>query len=269
MVRSVDKTNVHICHSKQVPVMAGYYSQPSLVGSLMCFMCEDDLWVVDISLPSNIPLRITTDGCCTHPHLSPDGLSVAYSSFVHGSQEVYTVSSQGGPALQLTHFGADSLVVGWLPDGSSVLFTSNIKQVSGNVDFIDAHNTPKRSSRPMVSRGSLNSSPSLHWEECHHSLSSWATAAISASSRAGRDCLLAGTRLMAAWSIGVITAAAATARCSLSYTRVAPLACSYSALSFIIVMHYRARHSLGTHVGLTRFMQDSCKVHGSRNTVVD
>ena len=108
--------------------MVGYYHQPTLSHTSVAFVCEDDVWVLLLLPTLGSPYRITTDGCSRRPSLSPDGKWVAYTSYVTGAEEVFVVSAEGGRPLQLTHFGADSLVVGWTPDGNEVAFTSNYRQ---------------------------------------------------------------------------------------------------------------------------------------------
>jgi tricorn protease-like protein len=112
-----------------------YYQHPTICGSVLAFVCEDDVWAVDLAPGSSRPYRITTDGCSSSPAFSRNGKFIAYSSFVSGALEVFVVSVEGGPAVQLTHLGADSNVVGWIED-EFVIFTSNYQQVC--VDCVSA-----------------------------------------------------------------------------------------------------------------------------------
>ena len=107
----------------------GYFHQPAIRGESVAFVCEDDVWLVNnISAPDAVPIRITTDGCCAYPVFSRSGKSIAYSSFVSGAQEVYVVDCEGGPATQITRFGADTYAVEWALDDASLIVSSNCKQ---------------------------------------------------------------------------------------------------------------------------------------------
>jgi tricorn protease len=69
------------------------------------------------------------------PKFSPDGRWIAYSAEYSGTRQVYVMPSEGGTPRQLTFHndvgimpprgGFDHQVLGWTPDGSSVLFRAN------------------------------------------------------------------------------------------------------------------------------------------------
>ena len=58
-----------------------YIRQPTVHGSLLAFIQEDDVWLQknwqDVDKPA--AQRLTTDGCCTSPAFSPDGTRGAIS----------------------------------------------------------------------------------------------------------------------------------------------------------------------------------------------
>lgn len=92
---------------------------------------DDDLPLLDVTDETDVPpvscCRLTTGGGCSHPHFSPDGNSIAYSSTPHGTAaaEVFVArtSSGGGGARQLTRLGDSCHVAGWTPDGMHPLLT--------------------------------------------------------------------------------------------------------------------------------------------------
>ena len=59
------------------------------------------------------------------PSLSPDGKQVAFSARDEGPAEVYCMDAEGGPPRRLTWLGTTSIVSGWMPNGRSVVFSSD------------------------------------------------------------------------------------------------------------------------------------------------
>ncbi len=106
----------------------GYYRHPTIHDDTIAFVAEDDLWAVSTS--GGTAARITANpGRQSHPRLSPDGSRIAYVSLDEGRSEVHVVGVDGGSGRRLTHLGASVIaVVGWDPDGSSVLFASDHAQ---------------------------------------------------------------------------------------------------------------------------------------------
>ena len=58
------------------------------------------------------------------PVFSPDGSKIAFVGSYGGSQGVYVIQAEGGEPRQLTFHPTDRKVVGWTPDGTSVVFGS-------------------------------------------------------------------------------------------------------------------------------------------------
>lgn len=92
--------------------MQGYYQHPTVHGSSLVFVCEDDLWWADLS--GGVAQRLTASrGRCRTPFFSPDGRFVAYTGRDEGQSEVYVLDVEGGEPRRLTFLGADTMVVGW------------------------------------------------------------------------------------------------------------------------------------------------------------
>ncbi|HZV13299.1 MAG TPA: peptidase, partial [Candidatus Kapabacteria bacterium] len=107
----------------------GYYRFPTLWNNTIVFTCEDDLWTVPVT--GGVARRLTSNvGECTRSVLSPDGSMLAFTGKEEGNPEVYIMPAEGGKAKRLTYQGAalGTHVIGWTPDSSSVLFTSNAGQ---------------------------------------------------------------------------------------------------------------------------------------------
>ncbi|RPF34127.1 S41 family peptidase [Streptomyces sp. TLI_185] len=93
-----------------------YLRLPHLSGDLLCFVAEDDLWLAPLDGPGRA-WRLTVDRTKVgHPRFSPDGRTIAYTSWRSLVPEIHTVPVDGGPGRQLTYWGsADTQVCGWTP----------------------------------------------------------------------------------------------------------------------------------------------------------
>ena len=73
--------------------------------------------------------RLTANlGTISHPFFSPDGRLLAFTGREEGHNEVYVMPAEGGPIKRLTYLGVSSSVIGWTPDGSKILFSSDYRQ---------------------------------------------------------------------------------------------------------------------------------------------
>ena len=102
----------------------GYCRFPTVHGNRVAFVCEDDLWTVPIE--GGIARRLTTSlSEVITPHYSPDGEWIAFVARDEGQLEVYLMPAEGGVPTRLTYQGAGTVrVVGWTPDGQSVIYHS-------------------------------------------------------------------------------------------------------------------------------------------------
>jgi len=93
-----------------------YLRLPHVSGDQLCFVAEDDLWLSPLDGPGRA-WRLTVDRTKVgHPRFSPDGRTIAYTSWRSLVPEIHVVPVDGGPARQLTHWGSpDTQVCGWTP----------------------------------------------------------------------------------------------------------------------------------------------------------
>ncbi|MFJ5835847.1 S41 family peptidase [Streptomyces shenzhenensis] len=90
---------------------------PHLRGDLVAFTAEDDIWLAP--LDGGRAWRASADNVpVTHPRISSDGTTVAWTSTRDGAPEVHVAPVDGGPARRLTYWGSwRTQVRGWTPDG--------------------------------------------------------------------------------------------------------------------------------------------------------
>ena len=102
--------------------------QPSISHKHVVFVYAGDIWITDLSGQDNKKLtskRLTSTAAVeSHPHFSPDGQRIAFSSNRSGTNSVYVMPSEGGQANRLSWHAAGGSVRGWTPDGQKVLFAS-------------------------------------------------------------------------------------------------------------------------------------------------
>jgi tricorn protease len=108
---------------------APYIRFPDVVGDLVTFVADDDVWLAPLT--GGRAWRLTADRApVSSPRLSPDGESVAWTSRLHGAPEVYVAPVGGGTARRLTYWGATRTATrGWTPNGD-VLAVSEAGQPS-------------------------------------------------------------------------------------------------------------------------------------------
>ena len=106
---------------------------PDLHGDQVVFTYAGDLWLARDE--GGTARRLTSHpGVELFPKFSPDGRHVAFTGQYEGDEQVYVVPTAGGEPRQLTFYpangplpprwGYDHQVMGWSPDGASVLFRS-------------------------------------------------------------------------------------------------------------------------------------------------
>ncbi|MDI5974462.1 S41 family peptidase [Streptomyces sp. SL13] len=107
-----------------------YLRFPHLHGELVCFVCEDDLWLAPLPASgqeAGRAWRLTADRTrLGAPRFSPDGAVIAFTSWRSLDPEVHVVPAGGGAARRLTYWGGpDARVCGWSPQGRVLAVSSH------------------------------------------------------------------------------------------------------------------------------------------------
>ena len=108
------------------PAAAGplsFLRRPAIHGDQIAFTSEGDLWLA--SAATGFARRITThNGQETNARFSPDGRTLAFNAQYEGGTDIYVMPCEGGTPKRLTWDPRVGRVVGWTPDGASILFLS-------------------------------------------------------------------------------------------------------------------------------------------------
>jgi tricorn protease len=105
--------------------------QPDIHGDQIVFVYAGDLWLTTTA--GGDARRLTSDdGLEFFPKFSPDGRSIAFTGEYGGNKQVFVIPTEGGAPRQLTFYndvgvipprgGIDNRVLGWTPDGKSIVF---------------------------------------------------------------------------------------------------------------------------------------------------
>jgi tricorn protease len=93
---------------------------PTLSKTQIVFNYAGDLWIV--AREGGDARRLTSGTGVETATFSPDGTMIAFTGEYDGNRDVYVIPAGGGVPKRLTSHPAEDLVLGWTPDGKSVLF---------------------------------------------------------------------------------------------------------------------------------------------------
>ena len=170
IVSIVSTVSFAICLGAAADAQTRLLRFPDIHGDRVAFCHAGDLW----SAPAvgGTAIRISTHpGLEQFPKFSPDGKWIAFTGQYDGDEQVYVIPAEGGVPRQLTFYpargpnaprgGWDNQVMGWTPDGRSVLFNT-LRDAGGSaernlytVPLAGGHEAPL----PMYTAGAGDYSP--------------------------------------------------------------------------------------------------------------
>jgi tricorn protease len=98
-------------------------ARPAVSAERIAFVYANDIWTADLE-GRNVTRLTSGVGVESFPAFSPDGALIAFSGQYDGNTDVYVVPAGGGVPKRLTWHPAGDMVLGFTPDGKSVLFAS-------------------------------------------------------------------------------------------------------------------------------------------------
>jgi tricorn protease len=102
---------------------AGYLRTPDIHGERVVFCAEGDIW--SVSDQGGLASRLTTHAGNEYaPTFSPDGDRIAFTGDYDGNRDIFVMPVDGGEPHRLTWHPATDEMIGWTPDGKSVIFRS-------------------------------------------------------------------------------------------------------------------------------------------------
>ena len=98
---------------------------PAVSKTQIAFVYAGDIWIAPKTGGAAVRLS-TPRGAESFPRFSPDGTRLAFSGNYDGNADVYVMPAAGGEPRRITHHGSNDRLLGWFPDGQSLLFASHM-----------------------------------------------------------------------------------------------------------------------------------------------
>jgi len=97
---------------------------PTMSRTQIAFAYGGNIWVVNRD-GGRAERLVTGTGLETGPWFSPDGKWITFTGDYEGNRDVYVVPAAGGDPRRLTYHPSEDAAIGWTPDSSRVLFSSD------------------------------------------------------------------------------------------------------------------------------------------------
>lgn len=136
---------VFVYESINAQISASLMQYPDVSDTQITFIYGDDVWIA--AKAGGKANRLSSpEGSESYPRFSPDGTKIAFTGNYHGNSDIYIINSIGGIPKRLTYHGMADIVLGWTPDGKSVLFAS--KRESGRQRYSQFYTIPAIGGEP-------------------------------------------------------------------------------------------------------------------------
>ena len=130
----------------------GYYRFPTVHNNTIVFAAEGDLWTVPLT--GGLAQRLTTHPEEeSHPVISPDGKTVAFSATYEGPTEIYTIPINGGLTTRWTYERDASVANCWTPDGK-IAYATRAFSTLPDYQIVIINPTTKQKTRIPLSQAS-------------------------------------------------------------------------------------------------------------------
>lgn len=111
---------------------ASLLRMPAVSETQISFVYAGDIWVAPKE--GGLAIRLSSPrGEESWPRFSPNGREIAFTANYEGNEDVYVMPVSGGEPRRVTYHGGGDRVVGWWPDGKSLLFASRRDSFSDRV----------------------------------------------------------------------------------------------------------------------------------------
>jgi len=97
--------------------------QPDVSATQITFVYGGDIWIV--AKEGGIAQRLSTPaGEESFPRFSPDGTMIGFTGNYDGNEDIFVIPVGGGVPSRVTHHPDEDRMLGWYPDGKSILFAT-------------------------------------------------------------------------------------------------------------------------------------------------
>jgi tricorn protease len=99
--------------------------QPAVSATQIAFVYAGDIWLVEKG--GGVAVRISSPrGEESFPRFSPDGALLGFTGDYDGNEDIYVMPVTGGLPTRVTHHGAPDRMLGWYPDGKTILYATSM-----------------------------------------------------------------------------------------------------------------------------------------------
>ena len=99
--------------------------EPAVSATQIAFVYAGDIWIADKG--GGVAMRLSSPrGEESFPRFSPDGSLLAFTGDYDGNEDIYVMPVTGGVPRRVTHHGAPDRMLGWYPDGKTILYATSM-----------------------------------------------------------------------------------------------------------------------------------------------